>query len=428
MTTRPVRLALLAASPMPYQVPLYRLLAQSPQIDFTVIYASSGGVRAHDAGYGQEIQWDVDLLGGYRSIFLRRSESNPIGGSFFALSDFDIVSHLRRERYEALWVHGYNFLTHELAAMTQLLLGAPLLFREEQTLLDSRSLWKRLLKSALLPRLFRRSSALYIGSENFKWFSRYGIPPNKMFSVPYCVENQRFRADHARLRPMRSALRARFGIDIDAPLILSVGRMTPKKQPLFLLEAFKRVRACRPCAMLMVGSGELEGAVREKVRTERIPDVHLAGFLNQSEISNAYACADIFVLASKTHETWGLVVNEAMNFGLPLIVSNKVGCATDLVREGRNGFVVDSEEPGQLEAKLSALVASAEMRREFGAASLRIVDDWTYEVAGIGVLAATADAVGIERWNDSPGARSLVAQRTPMDVRRVGGGLEVSQP
>lgn len=407
MTQRPVRLALLAASPMPYQVPLYRLLAESPQIDFTAIFASSGGVRAHDAGFGREIQWDVDLLGGYRSHFLRRSGSNPIGGSFFALSDFDIISHLRRERYEALWVHGYNFLTHQLASVTQLLLGAPLLFREEQTLLDSRPVWKQLLKGALLPALFRRSSALYIGRENFKWFRRYGVRPAKMFYVPYCVENQRFRADRTRLAPMRNSVKAQFGIESDTPLILSVARLSLKKQPLFLLDAYKRLRARRPCALLMVGSGELEGAVREKITTERIPDVHLAGFLNQSEISNAYACADIFVLASRTDETWGLVVNEAMNFGLPVIVSNKVGCAADLVREGRNGFIVDSEDPSQLVEKLSELVASAEIRKELGAASLRIVADWTYETARTGILAATADAVGRERWNECPGSPLL---------------------
>src|SRR3990172_7079616 len=90
--------------------------------------------------------------------------------------------------------------------------------------------------------------------------------------------------------------------------------------------------------------------------------VRIAGFLNQSELPAAYAAADVFVLPSAFHETWGLVVNEAMNFDLPVVVSDKVGCGADLIEPGRNGFIVPHDDTAQLAEAIGRLVGDAEMR------------------------------------------------------------------
>lgn len=399
MSSDRIRLALLAASPMYYQAPLYRRIAADPRIDFTAVFASSGGLRPHDAGYGAPVTWDVDVLQGYRSRFLRRADSNPIHGSFFALHDTDIVGVLRRGAYDVFWLHGYNYLTHQMAALTQIAGRRPLLVREEQTLLHRRALWKQTAKQIGLRALFRRAYGLYIGSQNRRWFEYYGIPDERLFFTPYCVDNDHFQAEAARLAPARQTLQREFGITEGAgPVILTVARLIPKKQPQFLLEAFSRLRPHRRCTLLIVGSGELEDELRVRVRDQAIPDVVFAGFLNQSEVPRAYACADIFVLASAYDETWGLVTNEAMNFGLPVIVSDKVGCGTDIVRPGDNGFVVPANDPQPLAERLGELVADAELRRRFGARSREIIDTWSYDVTAKGVLDAVAAAVGTERW------------------------------
>src|SRR5207247_11160263 len=131
---------------------------------------------------------------------------------------------------------------------------------------------------------------------------------------------------------------------------------------------------------------------------KHIPNVHFAGFLNRSQISQAYVAADVFALPSRQHETWGMVVNEAMNFSLPIIVTDKVGCADDLVRDGENGFVVSSEDSADLSDRLRQLVRSSELRQRFGNASRQIVSGWTHDLAVGGVLRATAAAVGANRW------------------------------
>jgi glycosyltransferase involved in cell wall biosynthesis len=402
---RPIRLALFAASPIHYQVPLYQRLASDPHIDFTAIFASNGGVRPCEAGYGRPIQWDVDLLKGYRARFLRKAGTNPIGdGPFFTLRDLDIVKELRLGDYDVLWLFGYNHLTHQLAALTHSIKGRPILFREVQTLLHSRPVWKLALKKLALPLLFRNFFCMYPGTQNKRWLSHYGVREKRMYFTPYSVDNARFQGEAGRLRPAKAQLQRGFGLDpAGGPVILTVARLIPKKQPLFLLEAFRRLRTRRRCSLLVVGSGPLESALREKIRQDSIPDVALAGFLNQSQISRAYACADIFVLPSKIHETWGAVVNEAMNFGLPLVLSDKVGGAIDLVRHGENGYIVGSEALDDLSHSLMRLVDSEDLRREFGALSLQIVGDFNYELASQGVLRAVADAVGWQRWHAAAG-------------------------
>jgi glycosyltransferase involved in cell wall biosynthesis len=398
---KPVRLALLAASPMHYQVPLYRRISANPRLDFTVIFASNGGIRPHDAGYGRPIAWDVDLVGGYRSFFLRKADTNPVVlNSFASLLDLDVVETLVRGRYEVLWLHGYNSATHVLAVLTQKAMRGGLLFREEQTLLHGRSLWKTVVKEVGVRLLFRTASALYGGTENRRWFEHYGVPCDRLFFTPCCVDNERFRKAAADLSSKRREIRREFGIgDHAGAVILTVSRLAPNKNPFLLLEAFRRVRQRFRCVLLIVGSGELESALRRNVRDNAIPDVVFGGFMNQGAISRAYTAADIFALVSRRHETWGLVVNEAMNFGLPIVVSDKVACATDLVRQGQNGFVVPSGDPNGLADALNRLVNSPDDRERFGRASLEIVTDWNHDVTARGVIAAVAETVGPERWN-----------------------------
>jgi glycosyltransferase involved in cell wall biosynthesis len=162
---------------------------------------------------------------------------------------------------------------------------------------------------------------------------------------------------------------------------------------------------------MIVGSGELELSLRAKVAEEEIPDVHFTGFLNRAQISQAYVAADVFALPSQQHETWGMVVNEAMNFSLPIVVTNKVGCADDLVVDGENGFVISSEDSSDLVDRLRQLVRSEDLRHRFGSMSRQIVSRWTHELAVSGVLDATAAAVGAKRWGISTASTNAMGAK-----------------
>ena len=394
-----LRLAHLAGQPAPSAVSLYRRIAQDRRVDFTVFYGSSEGVRPFDDGYGQPIAWDSDLTSGYRCVFLRASDRTPgLATHFFDTRNWDIVPTMLRGSFDALWMAGYNSATYVMAALAQRAAGGVVLFREDQTTLDPRSATNIIVKQLGLRHYLGLGYGLYSSSENRRWFEHHGMPIERLSPAPSTVDNDLFQRQFGSLSPQRHQIRRSFGIGPhDGPVITTVSRLIPKKQPHFLIEAFKRVRGRHRCVLLITGSGPLEGELRERVRAESIPNVIFTGFLNRSEVAKAYVAADVFALLSKQKETFGLVVNEALNFHLPVVVSNRVGCAADLVSTGYNGFVVSPHDPAGAAAAFERLVLDHELRRRMGTASLERINSWNVERSASGILRATFAAVHAHR-------------------------------
>ena len=144
----------------------------------------------------------------------------------------------------------------------------------------------------------------------------------------------------------------------------------------------------------MVGDGHLRIKVERKIRESGIQNTILPGFMNQDELPFAYTAADIFVLPSSYNETWGLVVNEAMNFSLPIVVSDQVGCREDLVKERWNGFSFAHEDECQLADRLRRLVMDAALRKEFGKNSAELIVNYTVENCAKGIVRAGRAASG----------------------------------
>lgn len=399
-----IRVAHLVSHPIQYFAPLYRELAARPEIDLTVFFYSDATMREFvDEGFGRAVEWDVPLLGGYKHRFMPSAARTPISGGFLRRPNWDIVREIASGTYDVLWVHGYAHLTTWLAVAAARVRGMRVIIRDEQTLLHSRAPHKRLLKAVALRALYSQSSALYIGEQNRGYFAHYGMPGDRMWPARYCVENDRLQRRAAELAPRRGDVRRRFGITDDAPVVLFAGKLIEKKQPLPLIEAFARARRDHDTWLLIAGDGPLRAEAEALVARLRVPNVVFAGFLNQSELPDAYAAADMFVLPSRLHETWGLVVNEAMNFGLPVIVSDKVGCAADLVHAGRNGIVVPHDDVAGLSAAISTLVADPALRARFGAESRRVIDAYSIETAADGIVRActgerllSAEPAGLE--------------------------------
>jgi glycosyltransferase involved in cell wall biosynthesis len=380
-----VRVAHLVSHPIHYYAPLYREVSSRPEVDLTVYFYSDAYLRGdRDPEFGREIRWDAPLLDGFRSRFLPSAAFAGVPGRYGATPNWDVLGEVLRDGYDALWIHGYAHLNAWLATAGGNVRGTRVLIREDQTLLHARPPGTALLKEVALRALFSRVRGLYVGEESRRYFLRYGMDEARLFPAPHCVDNDYFRRRDQELRPHRAMLRERFGIEQDLPVILFAGKLIPKKAPLVLVEAFRRLRERRPCALLLAGDGELWPAVEAAAG----PDVHLAGFLNQSELPAAYVAADVFCLPSVAHETWGLVVNEAMNFGLPVVVSDKVGCASDLVDDGWNGYVVPAGEPELLADALERLVADEELRRTFGGRGRERVGEYSVEACADGIVAA----------------------------------------
>jgi glycosyltransferase involved in cell wall biosynthesis len=385
-----VRLAHIVTHPIPYYAPLYRELSARPEVDLTVFFASDFSVREYeDRGFARGVAWDTPLLEGYRYCFMPSARGRKLSGDQMLYKpSLDIMRSAGNGSFDAVWVHGYANVNTWLSFLLTRLRGKAFLVRDDPVLQHARPGWRRAVKYPILRAVFRRAGGLYVGEQNRRYLLHYGMPEEHLFPALHCVDNAFFQAKAAELADRRDSLRESLGVGGEEPVILFCGKFVAKKQPLRIIEAFARFRDRRPARLLMVGEGELRPTAEQMVAQRGIPDVVFAGFLNQSEIVRAYAAADAFVLFSSHFETWGLVVNEAMNFGLPVVVSDKVGCADDLVREGRNGYVVPHDDVGALAAALEAVFESPERPAELGARSREIIDEYSVERCADGVVAA----------------------------------------
>lgn len=391
-----IRVAHLVSHPIQYFAPLYRAITKRPEVSLTVYFYSGESLKQYfDREFGRAVEWDVPLLEGYRSVLTSEARRRKIAAGFDWRPNWAILRELWVEKYDVIWLHGYASVNSWLGVLISIFTGAQVLLREEQTLLTARSSLKSFSKRQILPILYRRVSGLYIGENSRRFFELYGTRPDRLYPARYCVDNQAFRERHVQLLPERSQIRAKFGIESEAPVILFSGKLIDKKQPELLLESFRRLRREIPCHLLFAGDGPLRTKLEAKVREEHIPSVHWAGFLNQTELPLAYTAADIFVLPSAYQETWGLVVNEAMNFGLPIIVSDHVGCGSDLVREGENGHIFKSGDPAALEAALRKVMKSSDRRRSYGARSLEIIANYTIDACASQIIHACQDVKGL---------------------------------
>jgi len=265
-------------------------------------------------------------------------------------------------------------------------LGVPRIVRGESSALAHRPAWKRAVHRAWL-RGF--DQFLAIGEANRNFYRHAGIPDARLHACPYFVDNQRFSTAADSLRERRGALRRGWSIPEHAVCFLYCGKLIAKKHPLDLLRALQWASAAGgPIHLLVVGEGELMAQARELVERERLP-VTFAGFLNQTEVVDAYVAADCHVLPSDSDETWGLVVNEAMACGIPAIVSDQVGCGPDLVSEGVTGAVFPMGNIDALAQRLIELAGDPARLRAMGAAARqRVLTQYSVERAVGGAMAA----------------------------------------
>ena len=392
----PIRIAFLHTHPVQYAAPLYQYLNRQWEADVTVLYLADHSVRGGaDRGFGRRIQWDIDLLEGYDAQFVRGAERRGEPVRFSSIIAPRLWRDIRSGGFAALIVHGHTPAAMVLAAAAAKASRIPILMRCETHLGLRRSGLKRLLRQPLIGSLYRRFDAvLAIGSANRAFYLAMGIPADRIFMMPYAVDNRRFIAASRLSASERSEMRASLGVGDDRPIILYAAKLQPRKRPDDLLRAAALLNKERvPFQLAMVGSGEMEPGLRAMAQQLCLTNVRFTGFVNQSVLPRYYGACDVFVLPS-TDEPWGLAINEAMCAGLPIVASSEIGCAPDLLRAGGNGLLFPGGNIAALADALRPLIADARLRERMGQVSRDIIARWSYAECEAGLSAALA-SVGV---------------------------------
>jgi glycosyltransferase involved in cell wall biosynthesis len=323
-----MRLLIVASHPVQYYAPLFRALAA--QMDLTVFYAHRATPTDQArAGFGVGFNWDVDLLSGYAYEFLQNVAPKPGLDHFTGVDTPEIGRRLRAGRFDAVLLMGWYLKCFHQALWAAKRLRIPVMVRGDSHLDTPRAAWKRWAKEMVYPIFLHRfDGALVVGERNRAYWRHYGYPESRMFDAPHCVDNDWFavRATDA----ARACARARLGIAEDTKVALFAGKLVAFKRPLDLIAAAELLKEQGfNIEVLVAGSGPLEPELKVVARKAGVP-LHMLGFCNQSEMPGAYAASDTLVLPSDGRETWGLVANEALACGRPILISDAVGCAPDM--------------------------------------------------------------------------------------------------
>jgi len=389
----PARLAIVLSHPTQYYSPWFRWLAAHSGLELRVFYLWDFGVSAQrDPRFQTVFKWDVDLLSGYESEFVPNAARSPGAESFWGFRNPALTARLEAWKPDALLLFGYKWASHLRAIAWAARRRVPVVFRGDSHFLGRPA--PGLGRTLPLRFLFRRLAAVaYVGAANRAYFERLGVPSAKLFFAPHAVSRELFDPADQGHRAAAAALRAQLGLAPATRVVLFAGKLTPAKQPGPLLEAFLGT-APREAALVFVGEGEEKPALQARARKAASGAVHFLPFANQSEMPSRYLLADIFVLPSRgNYETWGLAVNEAMQMGVPCLVSDRVGCQQDLVTDGETGWVFSVDAPEGLRKKLGtamAAVATGAGRERFRAAALERIAGYSYAQTTAGLMAALA--------------------------------------
>jgi glycosyltransferase involved in cell wall biosynthesis len=348
--SRRLRVLAVASHPVQYMAPNFRRLAAVESLDLRVSYFSLRGAEAaHDPDFATKVQWDVPLLDGYvwsrlspRSLLRWSTAKDPGIWHFIRSGGFDAV----------LCFTGYVCLDFWIALLASRLSGAAFLFGTDSSTLGARDgrRWKVIVKKLLWPHLFGLANQVIVPSTNTKELMiSLGISQERITLTPYTVDNDWWiqrsqKVDRAEVRRSWSATE-------DDLVVLFCAKLQSWKGPQELLLAFAEAKLAN-ALLIIAGDGPLRSQLSAEAQALKIAErVRFLGFVNQSQLPAIYASSDVMVLPSN-YEPFGVVVNEAMCCGCPVIASDRVGAARDLIAPINQDFIYPSGDVGALSARL----------------------------------------------------------------------------
>jgi glycosyltransferase involved in cell wall biosynthesis len=365
-----VRVVVVSPEPTPYRVPLFDRVAAHAGIDLTVIYA------AHSVA---NRAWTVEPT--HRHVVLR---GIPVpGAERFLRHQYPltpgIVRALRNAQPAVVVVSGWSTFASQRAIAWCRLHGVPYVLLVESHDLGPRAAWRRAVKGAIVPRLLRAAAnVLVVGSAARESVVAGGATSVRVFANTIDVAAWTARAQQLERRPPD-----------DDVVVLSVARLVPEKGIDDLIRAVAEAGDSR-LRLVIAGDGPRREALVELAAGLGVR-MTLLGHVAEAELARTYVDADVFALLSR-HEPWGVAVNEAAASGLPLLLSDRVGAASDLLVDSRNGFLVPAGGVHEAAAALNRLAADPELRQEQGARSRELVRDWGYGPSVDNFVAAVREA------------------------------------
>jgi glycosyltransferase involved in cell wall biosynthesis len=375
------RLALLTEIIAPYRIPVFNALAARDDIDLHVIFLSENDPSLRQwPVYKKEIRFSYEVLPAWRR---RVSKYN-------LLVNRGVGAALRRFRPNAVLCGGYNYLASWQAAWWAKSHKVPVLLWSESTINDHR-LGRRQVE--FIKVRFTRLCQAFVaaGKSSRDYLIEMGAPTGRIFIAPDAVDVEFYAALAHSARQHEAEVRAHHALP--SRYFLCAGRLVPEKGIFDLLAAYAKLEAGErsQIGLVFAGDGASRSQLEERAGAINPGCVRFCGFVHREELAELYALAEALVFPTHS-DPWGLVVNEAMACGLPIIASEVAGCVPDLVKNAENGFVVPPGNPEELVRAMRILLSNPAAARGMGASSALRIQAFTPEACADGFSKAVAFA------------------------------------
>ncbi len=378
-----LRLAIVTEIIAPYRVSVFNALAQHEGIDLKVIFLSETDPTLRQWRiYKDEIRFPYEVLPSWRVRV----------GRFQFLLNAKTATSLHKFSPETIICGGYNYVASWQALLWARRRRVRFVLWSESNAQDGRS-QRKAVEFSKEYFLKRCDGFVVPGKSAFEYLRLLGAPAEKIFAAPDAVDNVFFSTEANKARREQVAFRSKLGLP--QRFILFVGRLVAEKGVFELLEAYAKLEAGlrTEVGLVFAGDGVSRDELVQLAKRVEPGAVCFPGFAQREDLAGLYALADALVLPTHS-DPWGLVVNEAMACGLPIIVSSVAGCAADLVEDGWNGYVVPPRDAGKLSVAIRSLVGQPELRKKMSGCSLERIRNYSPDACADGLAAVAMSQAG----------------------------------
>lgn len=358
---RPLRVLVITPIPTPYRDPFWTVFSRRPEIELEVLYCSAG-----KSDRPWKANWETGFQQHFPPSYNLAKRFGEGASCFWNSGTFKL---LRQKKYDAILIGGYNHLTMLAAIAYARITGTPYLLMNEVYLRQPRSTWRKVVKTPLVRSVVGNAAGcLPTGTLATEYLRHYGAREAGLCKVPNVPDVELFQRRARELMSSRDGLRAKKGLGA-APVIVFVSRLIGLKRVDLLLDAASELLKERDLTVVILGDGPLRANWEQHADKLGIRDhVRFEGFIAPGDLPEWYAVSDLFVLPS-TDETWSVVVLESLASGVPVIITELVGCCADVINDPRVGTVVPAGQAAPIAAAMRRHLAEPVSKPE-------VMDAW----------------------------------------------------
>jgi glycosyltransferase involved in cell wall biosynthesis len=372
------RLVILTEIISPYRIPLFNTLAREPGVDLHVIFLAETDPSLRQwQVYKQEINFSYQVLSSWRKRI----------GRYNLLLNFGVSAALKTAAPDVILCGGYNYLASWQSLSWARGRGVPFCLWSESNAQDMRHGY---MPVELLKGEFLKGCSRFVvpGRSAREYLHAHKIEDSGIFTAPNAVDNDLFRKAAEAARRQADRLRAELGLP--ERYFVFAGRFVREKGVFDLLSAYAKLNGPtrERIGLVYVGNGAARRELEQRAAAIRPGMVTFAGFVQRDQLAAYYALAEALILPTYS-DPWGLVVNEAMACGLPVIVSRVAGCAADLVRENWNGLLISAGDISSLTKSMETIAGNRELRASMGANSEQWISSFSPTAWSLGIVQTT---------------------------------------